>query len=64
MKETEIISPKCMLELYKALVIPHLEYAAPVWQIGNCSPLEKIQRKGLALCLGVPGTADLDALAV
>ena len=53
-----------MLELYKALVIPHLEYAAPVWQIGNCSPLEKIQRKGLALCLGVPGTADLDALAV
>ena len=64
MKETEIISPNCMLQLYKALVIPQLEYAAPVWQIGNCSPLEKIQRKGLALCLGVPGTAGLDALEV
>ena len=51
-----------MLQLYKALVITQLEYAAPVWQIGNCSPLEKIQRKGLALCLGVQGTAGLDAL--
>ena len=63
-KETEIISPNCMLQLYKALVIPQLEYAASVWQIGNCSPLEKIQRKGLALCLGVRGTAGLDALEV
>ena len=63
-KETEIISPNCMLQLYKALVIQQLEYAAPGWQIGNCSPLEKIQRKGLALCLGVPGTAGLDALEV
>ena len=63
-KETEIISPNCMLQLYKALVIPQLEYAAPVWQIGNCSPLEKIQRKGLTLCLGVPGTAGLIALEV
>ena len=33
-------------------------------QIGNCSPLEKIQRKGLAMCLGVPGTAGLEALEV
>ena len=61
-KETEIISPSCMLQLYKGLVIPQLEYAAPVWQIGNCSALEKIQRKGLALCLGIPGTAGLEAL--
>ena len=38
------------------------EYSAPVWQIGNCSPLEKIQRKGLALSSGVPGTAGLDTL--
>ena len=29
-KETEIVSPSCMLQLYKALVIPQLEYAAPV----------------------------------
>ena len=63
-KETEVINPSCMLQLYKALVVPQLEYAAPVWQIGNCSPLEKIQRKGLAMCLGVPGTAGLEALEV
>ena len=44
--------------------MPQIEYAAPVWQIGNCSPLEKIQRKGLALCLGVTGTAVLEALDV
>ena len=31
---------------------------------GNCSPLERIQRKGLTLCLGVPGTAGLDVLEV
>ncbi|MEW8545279.1 MAG: reverse transcriptase domain-containing protein, partial [Candidatus Thiodiazotropha sp.] len=63
-KETEIISTNCMLQLYKALVIPQLEYAVPVWQIGNCSCLEKIQRKGLALCMGIPGTAGLEALEV
>ena len=63
-KETEIISPNFFLQLYKALVIPQLEYAAPVWETGNCSPLEKIQRKGLALCLKVPGMAGLDALEV
>ena len=63
-KEIEKISTKCMLQLYKALVIPQLEYAAQVWQVGNCAPLEKVQRKGLALCLGTPGTAGLDALEV
>ena len=35
-----------------------------MWQIGNCSGLEKVQRKGLALCLGIPGTAGLEALEV
>ena len=63
-KETEIISSRCMLQLYRALVLPQLEYAAPVWQIGNCSCLEKVQRKGLAMCLGVPGTAGVEALEV
>ena len=63
-KETEIISTSCMLQLYRALVLPQLEYAAPVWQIGNCSCLEKVQRKGLAMCLGVPGTAGVEALEV
>ena len=56
-EETEGINTKCMLQLYKALVTPQLEYAAAAWQIGNCASLEKIQRKGLAMCLGVPGSA-------
>ena len=60
-KETEIISTTCLLQLLKALVMPQLEY---VWQIGNCRCVEKIQRKGLALYLGIPGTAGLAALEV
>ena len=63
-KETESISTKCMLQLYKALITPQLEYAASVWQVGDCSVLEKVQRKGLAMCLGVPGTASIEALEV
>ena len=63
-KETESISPKCMLHLYKALVAPQLEYAATVWQVGNCDPLEKIQRKGLAMCLEIYSTAGIEALEV
>ena len=49
---------------YRALIVPQLEYAAPVWQMGNCSGLEKVQRKGLAMCLGIPRTAGLEALEV
>ena len=46
--KTEKINPANMIKLYKSLVVPHLEYAASVWQIGECDKLEKIQRKGLA----------------
>ena len=63
-KETELINTKCMLQLYRALVVPQLEYAAPVWQIGNCGGLDRVQRKGLAMCLGIPGTAGIEALQV
>ena len=35
-----------------------------VWQIGNCDCLETIQRIGLAMCVGVPRTAGLEAVAV
>ena len=63
-KETEVINTKCMLQLYKALVVPQLEYAASVWQIGNCTNLDRVQRKGLAMCLGVPSTAGIEALQV
>ena len=53
-----------MIKVYKRLVVPRLEYAASVWQIGECDKLEKIQRKGLALCLGCPNTASCEALEV
>ena len=62
--KTEKINPANMIKLYKSLVVPHLEYAASVWQIGECDKLEKIQRKGLALCLGCPNTASCEALEV
>jgi hypothetical protein len=59
------ISPKKMVKLYKSLVVPHLEYAAPVWQ---CSPhvqlLEKVQRKGLSVCLGGIGSDSCMALEI
>jgi len=61
---TEKIDTKCRLQLYKALVTPQLEYASAIWQTANCSSLEKVQRKGLALCLGVPLTAGVEALEV
>ena len=61
-KETEVVNSKCMIQLYKAIITPQLEYAAAVWQIGDTSSLEKIQRKGLAMCLRIPGTAGVEAL--
>ena len=51
-----------MVKLYKSLVLPHLEYVASVWQIGDCERLNKIQRKCLAVCLGAPLTSGIDAL--
>ncbi|KAH3769092.1 hypothetical protein DPMN_170339 [Dreissena polymorpha] len=33
--KTEKISPGNMVKLYKSLVMPHLEYAAPVWQCSS-----------------------------
>ena len=35
-----------------------------LWQIGNCEQLNKVQRKCLALCLGIPSIAGLEALEV
>ena len=59
------MSTKLLLQLYKALVIPQIEFAAPVWQNSSAvDPLNKIQRKGLSLCLGVPATAALHSLEV
>ena len=47
------------MRLYKSIVIPQLENAALVWQAGKCEVLDRIQRRGLAICLGVPATASL-----
>ncbi|MEW8548699.1 MAG: reverse transcriptase family protein, partial [Candidatus Thiodiazotropha sp.] len=62
--KTEKIDPVNMVRLYKSIVIPQLEYAAPVWQSGQCEALDRVQRRGLAMCLGVPATASLEALEV
>ena len=53
-----------MVTLYKSIVVPQLEYAASVWQSGKCEILDRVQRRGLAMCLGVPATASLEALEV
>ena len=53
-----------MVNLYKSLVLPHLEYAASVWQIGDSERLNKVQRKCLAVCVGAPLTSWIDALEV
>ena len=38
--------------------------SAPVWQSGKCEVLDRVQRKGLAMCLGIPITASLEAVEV
>ena len=62
--KTEKIDPANMVRLYKSIVVPQLEYAAPVWQSGKCEVLDRVQRKGLAMCLGIPITASLEAVEV
>jgi hypothetical protein len=37
-KETEKVNCARLIQLYKAIVIPHLEYAAPVWQASPIAP--------------------------
>ena len=51
-----------MVPMYKSIV-PHLEYAALVWQSGRCKILDRVLRRGFAVCLGVATTASLDALS-
>ena len=59
------MSTKSLLQLYKAFVIPQIEFAAPVWQkSSSVDTLNRIQRNGLSLCLGVLATATLSALEV
>ena len=65
MSITEKMSTQSLLQLYKALVIPQIEFATPVWQNStSVETLNRIQRKGLSLCLGVYATTALNALEV
>lgn len=54
---TEYFDPDNMKKLYKCVLLLKLEYASLIWQTGNCDGPDKIQRRGLAACLGVPATA-------
>ena len=61
------ISRRKLVNIYGSLVRSIIEYASPVWQITsneNMKKLERIQRKGLAICLGLPGTASREAMEV
>ena len=43
-----------LLEMYKTLVRPHLEYAAPVWDphlLKDINSVENVQKYGLKMCL-------------
>ena len=47
-----LIDTKGMIELYRALIRPHLEYAVPVWAphlAKDIDKLEKVQKFGLTL---------------
>ena len=49
-----LIDTKGMIELYRALIRPHLEYAVPVWAphlAKDIDKLEKVQKFGLKICL-------------
>ena len=50
---TDMASDK-LLELYKILIRPHLEYAAPIWApylTRDTSNLEHVQKFGLRMCM-------------
>ena len=47
-----LVDTSCMIEIYKTLIRPHLEYVAPVWAphlTRDIANLEKVQRFGLKL---------------
>ena len=51
-----LMDPSCLVELYKTLIRPHLEYAAPVWSphlAKDIANLEKIQKFALKICLNL-----------
>ena len=63
-KHVEKISTVKLIQLYKCLICPILEYACPVWQIAEAKLLEEVQRKALSLCLDTYATSGREALEV
>ena len=58
-------STKKLLNLYSSMVRSEIEYGALIWQgAKDKSPLEAIQRKGLALCLDLTQTSGREAMEV
>lgn len=61
------IKTKFLIQIYTAMIGSLLQYASSVWQTGNddhLCRLNAIQRKGLAICLGLLSTASLESLEV
>ena len=63
-KHVEKINTCKLLQLYKSLICPILEYACVVWQIADAKPLDEVQRKSLCLCLDAYATSGREALEV
>ena len=63
-KHVEKISTFKLVQLYKSLICPILEYACPVWQIADAKMLEEVQRKALSLCLDCYATSGREAMEV
>ena len=63
-KHVEQIKTSKLIQLYKSLICPILEYACPVWQIADTKRLDEIQRKALSLCLDSCTNSGREALEV
>ncbi|MEW8544970.1 MAG: reverse transcriptase domain-containing protein [Candidatus Thiodiazotropha sp.] len=63
-KHVEQIKTSKLIQLYKSLICPILEYACPVWQIADAKRLDEIQRKALSLCLDSCANSGREALEV
>ena len=63
-KHVEKISTLKLVQMYKTLICPVLEYASPVWQIADAMLLDEVQRKALSLCLDSYGSSGREALEV
>ena len=61
-KHVEKINTCKLLQLYKSLICPILEYACAVWQIADAKPLDEVHRKSLFLCLDAYATSGREAL--